>query len=387
MEATMPVWRRVVAATPAGQFFASKHGGSARLFFPPRRYFARTGAMRSPRRAQAFVRNLLALLVVSASGALGATLEIKGRTFTLDGKPFDMWGIRVAGASQSQAFTDQLIEQLDTYREHGVNTVSVYYMGCSAAYSDPFSPDGRSIDPDHQRRMEAILRACDQRGMVAIVGVFYQRSDAPRLKDWEAARTAVETVATSLRPHRNAILNIANEQNSTRYQRMPWARVMNPDDVIELARVARAAAPRLIVGAGGYDHAKNESIGRAAEIDTLLFDTNGPQDSGQLFARFRDAGVNKPMVNVETFGAWTAKFLPQGVFPDEARRAYLSEIAAAAQHEGLYLHFHNNPWCQPTPAQGRVRYDLGGSGTPDDPGIRWYFDAVRTASRASAAGR
>jgi hypothetical protein len=249
----------------------------------------------------------------------------------------------------------------------------------ATGYSDPFTPDGRGIDHGHRQRMESIIRACDERGMVVIVGIFYQRSDAPQLKDWDAATTAVATVARSLRPHRNVILNLANEQNSQRYRRLPWARVNNTDDIVALARIAHAAAPDLIVGAGGYDDDKNEVIGRAAEIDVLLFDTNGPENSGELFHRFRAAGVDKPMVNVETFGAWTNKYLPRGVFPEEVRRHYLSEVTAAAENPGLFVHLHNGPWCQPDPGHGGSRYDLGGQGTEDDPGIRWYFEAVRDA--------
>jgi hypothetical protein len=315
-------------------------------------------------------------------GASGATIGIQGRTFVLDGEPFDMWGIRVAGASQNQTVTDQLVAELDTYRAHGVNTVSVYYMGCASGYADPFGPDGRSIAADHQRRMEEIIRACDARGMVAIVGIFYQRSETPSLRDWDAAGAAVATVAAALQPFRNVILNLANEQNSSRYRGLPWERVNNPEDLINLARIARSAAPRLLIGAGGYLHEKNEVLGRAPEIDTLLFDTNGPEDSGELFQRFRAAGVDKPMINVETFGGWTLRYLPQGVFPDDVKREYLREIAAAARQEGLYLHFHNSPWCQPVPEVGPIRYDLGGHGTTEDPGIRWYFEAVGEARAA-----
>ena len=158
----------------------------------------------------------------------------------------------------------------------------------------------------------------------------------------------------------------------------------NVADVLDLCRVAKEADPRRLVGAGGYDHAKNEAIGRAAEVDVLLFDTNGPKPrSGELYERFVAAGVrDKPIVNVETFGAWTAKFQPQGVFPDEARRAYADEVADAARYPGLYVHFHNNAWCQ-APAGVRSRYDLGGQGTKDDPGIRWYFEKVRRARQAA----
>jgi hypothetical protein len=329
------------------------------------------------------VRLLIALGAMALFPAFGATLGIKGRTFTLDGRPFDMWGIRVAGASQNEAATRQLLGQLDTYRRYGVNTISVYYMGCASGYSDPFTPDGTAIAAEHQRRMEAILDACAARDMVVIVGIFYQRADPPQLRNWEAARVAVQTVAKSLQGRGHVILNLANEQNSTRYRGRPWERVNEPADLLDLARLARAAAPGLLVGAGGYHHGNNEVIGRAPEIDTLLFDTNGPEDSGALFRRFLAAGVDKPMVNVETFGGWTLQFLPQGVFPDPVKREYLREIAAAAAEPGLYVHFHNSPWCQAVPEIGPVRYDLAGNGTAEEPGIRWYFEAVQRASTAA----
>ena len=67
----------------------------------------------------------------------------------------------------------------------------------------------------------------------------------------------------------------------------------------------------------------------------------------------------------------------RGVFPEEVRRAYRREVAAAASRPGLSVSFHNSPWCQQEP----MRYDLGGSGTRDDPGIRWYFESVREKVR------
>jgi hypothetical protein len=322
------------------------------------------------------VNSIIACLVLATSVS-AATLRVEGQKFRLDAKPFDMWGIRTASASQSEEYTRHLVEQLDEYRRHGVNTVSVYYMGSNGGYSDPFSADGKSIDPDHQARMVSILKEADRRGMVVVVGIFYQRSNPPRLNGWDAAREAVRTVAGALKPHRNVILNIANEQNSRNYRGLPWERVNNVADVIELCRLIKRTDPERVVGAGGYDHAKNEELGRSGAVDVLLFDTNGPEDSGVLYDRFRAAGVKKPMVNVETFGAWTNKFVPAGVFPDEVKEAYRREVQAAAQHEGLYLHFHNSPWLQSAQTGQKNRYDLGGEGTASKPGIRWYFEMVK----------
>jgi hypothetical protein len=255
-------------------------------------------------------------------------------------------------------------------------------MGSSGGYSDPFSPDGAGLDPDHRKRMDRIIRECDRRGMAVIAGIFYQRADPPSLRGWEAAKRAVRTAAEALKPHRNVILNIANEQNSGNYAKLPWSRVRNTEDVLELCRIARAADPERIVGAGGYDHDKNEILGKAGEVNVLLFDTNGPEPgSGELYDRFVKAGIEKPMVNVETFGGWTRQFLPQGVFPEEVKAVYRREVDDAARRRGLYLHFHNNPWCQAAAGAGRSRYDLAGDGTAASPGIRWYFDYVRSKAR------
>ncbi len=84
-------------------------------------------------------------------------------------------------------------------------------------------------------------------------------------------------------------------------------------------------------------------------------------------------------MNIELFGGWTGRF-GRGVFPDEVKRAYRREVDAAACRPGLSVFFHNNPWCQLEP----MRYDLGGSGSEADPGIRWYFEQVRGTKGGSA---
>ncbi len=302
------------------------------------------------------------------------TLTIEGNRFLLDGRPFSMWGIRTASGTQDDAQCDHLVAQLDDYKAHGVNTVAVYYMGCRGGNYDPFSPDGTQVDPGHQDRMERIIQACAERDMAVVVGLFYQHAPLG-LRDADAVRNAVRTATKALEPYGNVIINIANEQNSH-----GWADTADvydfryPQRIIELCRLVNEVDPDRIVGGGGYDHEKNIVIGRSPEVDALLFDTAGPDpDSGTLYDRFVAAGIEgKPIVNVELFGGWTGQF-ERGIFPEEVRRAYLREVEAAAARPGLSVFFHNNLWCQTEP----MRYDLAGTGTEDDPGIRWYFEAVQ----------
>lgn len=320
---------------------------------------------------------LLMALLTGLAAAANPVLTVKQDRFYLDGQPFDMWGVRVASATRDQALTDHLIAQLDEYKAHGVNTVTVFYQGASGAFYDPFSADGLRVDAGHQARMEQIIRAAADRGMVVIAGIFYQHAPFG-LKDAEAVRNATRTVTRALKPFRNVIINIANEQNSR-----GWADskasydFQDPERIIELCRVVKETDPQRLVGGGGYDHAKSEIIGRAKDVDVLLFDTDGAAlDSGALYDRFVQAGVvGKPIVNVEIFGGWTNQHA-RGKFAPEVRQIYFKEIDAAVARPGLYLFLHNTPWMQQAP----LRYDLG----QVDDGVRWYFDYVK-ARRAAPA--
>ena len=307
--------------------------------------------------------------------AAGHALTATGNRFALDGAPFEMWGVRTASATADQEQTDHLIAQLDEYRAHGINAVTVFYQGSRAAAYDPFSRDGRTIDPGHQARMEQIIRAADARGMVVITGIFYQRASLV-LEDADAVRQAVRTVTEALRPYRNVIINIANEQNSVNWDDTEHIfDFRDPLRIIELCRIVNQLDPARIVGGGGYDDVKNAVIGASPDVDVLLFDTDSPDDdSARAFDAFVGAGVTgKPVVNVEMLGGWTSQF-ERGVFSDAVKAEYYEEVAAAASRDGLGLFFHNNPWMQSRP----MRYDLAGYGTSADPGIRWYFEAVRS---------
>ncbi len=317
----------------------------------------------------------------------------RGDRILIDGNETALWGIRVASASQNEEATEHLLAQLNDYQAHGINALTVFYQGSNGGCADPFSADGTEIDPAHQARMERIIRACDERGIVVIVGIFYQVKPVGgvmpevHLRDWAASLEAVCTVARELREFDNIILNIANEQNSRGHQDHPWAPVRTAEGIIAgCAAVHEVDADRL-VGGGGYDHALNVVIGRSPEVDLLLFDTLGPnrqQHAGYWADHFVAEGVTgKPLVSVEMFGNWTGGFKPPGVYPEVAQIAHFREIDDALARPNLSVFFHSNNWCQGDYADYGNRYDLGGDGTAARPGIRWYFDYLQ-ARRAGA---
>jgi hypothetical protein len=316
----------------------------------------------------------------------GQNLEIDDEFFLLDGKQFDMWGVRVASASQKEEYINSLIENLDDYKSLGINTLSVFVQGSSGGYSDPFGPDGKTIEPEHLDRIKRISEACAKRDMVVVVGIFYQRTVRdPEITDLESEveiRNAVKTITKELTQYKNIIINIANEQNSGYYKEFEAFNFNDPKNIISLCELVKETDPDRIVGGGGYHDSSNVVIGKSEYVDVLLFDTfhgdiEDGHHSGWHYNYFKDEGVpDKPIVNVEIFGGWTKKFLPQGVYTKEGKEIHLTEVKAAKEQPGLYVHFHSNPWFQAVDQDMENRYDLGGMGTPDDPGVRWFFEEI-----------
>ena len=321
---------------------------------------------------------------------LGQALSIQGNQFYLDEEILPMWGIRVASASQSEENTTRLLAALEDYKSYGVNSVSVYMQGSSGGYSDPFRNGGREIDTAHLRRLTHILEACQQHKMVVIVGIFYQRTMATdslcRLKNKRAIFRAVKTLTKALRPYDNVILNIANEQNSAYYKRYRAFDFNDPANIIQLCRQVKKADPDRIVGAGGYHDSLNVIIGKSSFVDVLLFDTfsgdvEKNRHSGWHYDYFRNMGVpDKPCINVEIFGGWTKQFVPPGVYTTEGKRLHTQEIDEALKRPGLHVHLHANVWMQGPSGGYPLRYDLGGLGTAQDPGIRWWFEHLKHAT-------
>jgi hypothetical protein len=331
----------------------------------------------------------------------------------------EVWGVRVASAAVKDEWTEGLISQLDTYREHGVNALAVFYQGSSGGALPAFSPDGREIDPPVQRRMERIVEAAAAREMLVVAGIFYQAADnqpgtdEPRwLESREAYPRAAAEVARRLAAYDNVVVNVANEHNSRRYETCPFP-IVEPEGIAELCVAVKQIDPDRLVGSGGIHPARNAELAVRPELDILLFDTTAATYSEDAVVAYRAAGSTKPMMNVEVFGASAAGYAEvdartgddlswpgwlghvrnvapegrrriQGVFPPaemegkhRGKADFLREIEAKTPGFSLFGHFPG--WYQgPSRHAGfDNRFDLGGQGTLDDPGIRWYFEAVR----------
>ncbi len=286
-----------------------------------------------------------------------------------------MWGMRVASASQTQALTDSLIANLDAYKDNGLNAITVFYQGSSGGASDPFTANGLGMDAGHEFRMAQIVAAARAHGMVVVVGILYQNA-AWNLNSAASVHNAMKTVATSMLPYRNVIINVANEGNAGQWSDTNGIYDLGvPANIGVLCADVHSIDPTRLCGSGGFADRFNVEVGRNANVDLLLFDTDDvTPTSAAKYDYFVSQGVDdKPIVNVELFGGYTLKWPTPGVFDAIAKRYYEREALEKTTRPGLSIFFFSEPWLQRPP----IHYELGGQGTSADPGIKWFCDYVR----------
>lgn len=183
-----------------------------------------------------------------------------------------------------EASTDRFIARVGEYAAQGVNAFTVCLQGGMPGYegalNSAFDPDG-ALRPDYLARVERLIRACDQRGVVVILGLYYQRQ-AGILRDEAAVRAGVINAVRWVRGRgfQNVLLEIANEYPHPGFVR---TLIRDPNGQAGLIRLAKETAPGLLVSASGDgDGTVHLEVAEAA--DFLLPHWNGTP-VGQIPAR------------------------------------------------------------------------------------------------------
>jgi hypothetical protein len=156
---------------------------------------------------------LLAVTARAAEIRTGAMLggSYDARAFYVRGAPGESWQKTYSGPAYRAEAQGKLMNvrvsqpspgDLDLYRSHGVLMVDVCADGA-------FRPDG-SLDPERLERLERLLRAADERGMM--VNLIYFRAE-----DNFQSTAAIDQAASHLtgwliaKDFRNVLVDVANE--------------------------------------------------------------------------------------------------------------------------------------------------------------------------------
>ena len=192
--------------------------------------------------------------------------------------------------------TDSFIASMDQYKEKGIMAFTVNLQGGMPGYekalNSAFNPDG-SLKPKYMGRVSRVIEAADERGMVIILGFFYQRQDQV-LRDEEAVRSATGNAASWLRDkgYTNVMVEIANEY---RIRGFDHSIIKEEKGEVELMALVRSTAPSLLVSTAGMGDAGFPPIlAEAADFILLHGNTTEPEDYP---ARIRKvSGHGKPVI-------------------------------------------------------------------------------------------
>jgi hypothetical protein len=199
--------------------------------------------------------------------------------------------------------TDRLIAALPQWYDYGLRAFTVGIQGGGPCFTidnstienNPFGPDGTSLDSDYASRLDRLIRAADEVGMVVIVSYFYG-AQASRLVDGRAVRNAVTTASRFLRNggYTNVLVEVANEQNIGAFRDHPLIR--EPEGMATLLDLARTESGDLPVGSsGGGGYAAREIVEAS---DVVLIHGNGQsrQQYHNLVLKARNWAPDKPIV-------------------------------------------------------------------------------------------
>ena len=231
-----------------------------------------------------------------------------------------LWRYPDTGRWDAGRNTDEFVDALPLYREHGLAAVTVNLQGGSpfgyyredrfrqlladrrVAYTDaevwrglpgpasqpwhnsPFAADGAlAREAGHLERLSRILWRADELGMVVVLGIFYFGQDE-RLRDEAAVRRAVEETCGWLLQEgwRNVVIEVNNECDVPRYEH----EILQPHRVHELIALARRVThggDRLLVGTS-YGGGSIPGDAVCAASDFILLHGNGVTEPDRIAA-------------------------------------------------------------------------------------------------------
>ena len=280
--------------------------------------------------------------------------SIKGDKTYLNDKEFLSIGLRCSNTLISDKTTNDLIKHLDLYKSYGVNTISVFFMGSRFGDVKGYNEDA-SLNRVYTKRMAKIIKACDNRGMVVLVGCLYWGGSKGKWESWtqkEANLAVANTVKwLSENNFRNVFVDPDNEGMAQR------AKDFNIEEMI----------------AAGKKEDSNIMIG---------FNSRGlPPTNADLALHFSDKPKYKHYTESEGTppGYWGEyskekdlyEYINVGIYTEGKKKKQL-KITDEHLKNGMGYIFAST-WLQNIPPNPNP----GGDGTPANPGIKWWLDHIK----------
>lgn len=303
----------------------------------------------------------LFLFFVQTGNATKNVFSVKNNKTYLNDQEIMVAGLRCSNALISEKATNELIAHLEEYKSYGVNTVSVFVMGSRYGNFKGYFEDG-SLNPVYTKRLAKIIKAADKHQMIVLVGCLYWGGSSAKWESWsqKEANIAVSNTVKWLSDNnfKNVFVDVDNEGMAMREKGF---------DPVELVRAAKKAD-------SSYFIATNFKGLPPAEAD--------------LGIHFSKKDPNKPYVESEGTptnapgGYWgkyskappLENYINIGLYTEEMKK---NQIDITKNHfENGWGYMCASTWLQCVPPHG-PNASPGGDGSKDNPGIRWWLEALK----------
>jgi len=294
----------------------------------------------------------------------------KNKTF-LNGKPFLARGLRCSQALYSEKSTHELVSNLKSYTEYGLNTISVFFMGNRFGDMKAYKEDG-SLNETYASRMGKIIAAADDLGMVVLVGCLYWGESKAKWPKWtqKDAETAITNSVNWVKDHNftNVFFDVDNEG---------MARNQAGFDTRSMILAAKKAGPE-------YCAASNYVGPAPKEADLCLH--HSYYDKTKPFIESEGVPENAPGAYWGHFSRKASEICNYG--NDPSYNNYINiglytEEMKAEQIQTSDMHFARgdgyllaSTWLQAAEPFG-PNHAPGGNGTPGNPGILWWLEYTK----------
>ena len=314
---------------------------------------------------------MIVLLLCGCNARAGKyVFSVEGDKCLLNGREMKIIGLRCSNAAISDAETQELIDNLDTFKSYGVNTVSVFFMGSRFGDVQGYKKDA-TLDPAYARRIGRIIEAADDRGMVVLVGCLYWSTSKAKaeLGHWtqEHANRAIANTIRWLKKHdyRNVFVDPDNEGMAVRATKWDSGRMIE---------AGRAVDDSFVIG-------YNNRAKPPAAADILLH--HSPKDPRRPWIQSEGTPNNAPGGYWGSYskqgrrynnGPDLYNYINVGVYNDAMKQnQYKQTRNDINEHNG---HILASTWLQCVPPKG-PNHTPGGDGSKNNPGIKWWLEYVR----------
>jgi hypothetical protein len=287
------------------------------------------------------------------------TFSVKENKTYLNGKEFQAIGLRCSNALLSDETTNELINQLDIFKSYGLNTISVFFMGSRFSDINGYNRDG-TLNDTYKKRMGKIIEACDKKEMVVLVGILYwgkytSNSNFEYYKNWtqKDVNNAIRNTLLWLKSndYKNVFIDPDNEGMAEKRAGF---------NIDEMICEGKKAVPGYVIAYNNKSYpppCADMTIHFGKKTTTMPY-IESEGTPGEYWGSYSKEYGLKNYINI-------------GIYTKGKKEQQLQRTKDLLDKGHGYL--FASTWLQCIPPN----YDLGGDGTPCNPGITWWCDFIK----------